>query len=73
MEEHVLKGSVMPLVRTYVNVYQDGEESTVTLVSWLIFRCDALFKVIGHYWLLLKIIMSIKPYLVMSNGELLIA
>ena len=26
----------------------------------------------GHYWLLLKIIGSIKTYLVTSNGELLI-
>ena len=26
----------------------------------------------GHYWLLLKIIIGIKPYLVKSNGELLI-
>ena len=26
----------------------------------------------GHYWKLLKIIISIKPYLVTSNGERLI-
>ena len=32
--------------------------------------CTAL-KASGHYWLLLKIIISIKPYLVTSNGELL--
>ena len=29
----------------------------------------ARFKGSGHYWYLLKIIISIKPYLVTSNGE----
>ena len=30
------------------------------------------FKGSGHYWLLLKLIISIKPFLVTSNGERLI-
>ena len=32
-----------------------------------------LFIGSGHYWLLLKIIIIIKPFLIKSNGERLIA
>ena len=33
---------------------------------------EDILKGSGHYWKLLKIVISIKPFLVASNGELLI-
>ena len=32
-----------------------------------ILQVPCIFKGSGHYWLLLKVMFSVKPYLVMSN------
>ena len=55
------------------SVSTESTQSHEIGLSLLQFRGPVfLLKGSGHYWRLLKIIISIKPYLVTSNGERLI-
>ena len=52
--------------------YPPGKMLSPTMTRLSLQEYESRFKGTGHYWLLLKINVSIKTYLVTSNGELVI-
>ena len=70
-KQALFKSLVREHTKAQLQVEKEQEKQTEQVIIFFFFQFRCL-EGSAHFWYLLKIIISIKPYLVTSNGKLLI-